>query len=241
MKKILVVAAIVSLVFSGGCIQNNNYQSIESSVPTLNVQGEGKVIAIPDEAIISFGVKSDAKRLAKAYRDNTSKMNAVINTVKGMGLEDKDIKTSSYNISPIYPRDEKGRTIPGQPVSFRVSQQLTVKVRDIAITGELIDKVISSGTNMFSGIQFTSSELEKLQEQAKAKAAVDSKKEAELLANSLGAKVGRILRVNSSFAQPYPTRNTMAFEAASMRSAPKIQAGSMEVKATCNVVYELVQ
>ena len=95
---------------------------------------------------------------------------------------------------------------------------------------------------MFNGIQFTSSEISKLQDEAKTKAAVDSKKKAELLAGSLGARVGRILRVNSSFAQPYPVRgNAMAFESVSMKAAPQIQAGSMEVKSTCNVVYELIQ
>lgn len=242
MYKIFLVLASLCLVTTGGCVQNNNYQSIEKSVPTISVQGEAIVSAIPDEAVISFGVTSEAKTLEKAYEDNTRKMNAVIKAVKGKGVSDEDVTTSSYNISPVYPRDEKGRIIYGKPSAFKVSQTIVVKVRKVSITGDVIDSVVASGTNRFSGIRFTSSKMDELKARAKAMAAEDSRDKAELIAKSLGGQVGRILRVDASRIQPYPARaNTMAFEAASVRATPQIEAGTLEVNATCNVIYELKQ
>lgn len=199
--------------------------------------------AVPDEAIVRFGVMSEEKLLQKAYQKNTDDMNAVIASVKGLGIEEGDIKSSSYSVTPIYPRDEKGYQIPGKPVTFRVSQQLTVKVRDISKLGVLIDKVISSGTNTFGGMQFDSSKFEALQVEAKVKAAKDAKEKAKLLADSLGVKVGKVLRVDGLTLQPRAVMRSaaMSYDSMSTAAAPQIAAGTMEVSASCNVIYEIVQ
>jgi len=242
MMKIPAILLAMFLVLAGvGCARATGYQSLEAGVPTISVQGTGKVEAEPDEAIVRFGVMSEDKYLAKAYKLNTESMNSVISAIKSMGIDSKDIKTSSYTVTPVYERDEKGWQVPGKPATFRVQQQLTIKLRDTSGAGEVIDRIIASGTNVFNGIQFTSSKLEDLRTQAKVKAAKDAREKAVLLAKSLDVKLGRVLRINASISQPYPVRNQVAFEAAAARSVPRIEAGSMEVTSTCNVVYEVLQ
>ena len=168
-------------------------------------------------------------------------MNNVIASVKKKGVETKDITTSSYNVFPVYPRDDAGRQIPGKPVSFRVSQELTVKVREVAKTGEIIDEVVSGGVNTFSGIQFTSGKMNELETEARVEAAKDAENKAQILAEALNVKLGRILRVNQSTNRPYPVNRMMAYDASMARSAPQIEGGTLEVTATCDVVYEIVQ
>lgn len=242
MKRAAFLVSVFAVIFAlTGCIKGDFYRSLVDSLPTVSVQGTGKVTTTPDEAVARFGVTAEDKTLAKAYAENTVKMNSVIETVKGVGVDAKDIQTSSYSVAPVYPRNEQGRQIPGKPVAFRVSQQITVKVRDIQKTGEVIDKVIMSGTNTFSGIQFASSRIEELKEEAKIKASKDAEKKALDLAKSLNVKVGRILKVDSSARQPYPKNMMMAYEAAPMRAGPVVEAGSMEVTATCNIIYEIIQ
>lgn len=237
----VVLFAVSALVAFQGCSRVNTYGSLEGSVPTISVQGLGKVTIKPDEAIIRFGVQTEEKYLEKAYKKNTERTNAVIETVKALGIKDEDIKTSSYNITPIYQRDEKGYQVPGKPASFRVSQSLQVKMRDLPKVGEIIDKVVSSGTNTFSGINFTLSNIEEVQEEAKVKAVKDAREKALILTKNLGVKTGRILRVNTSSPQPYQ-RAMMANEAMLARSnAPSIQPGSMEVTANCSIIYEIIQ
>jgi len=239
---ILLFVIAISLT-TQGCVQSVGYNSIEKSVPTITVKGTGSVEVVPDEAIVRFGVMSEEKSLQKAYQKNTDNMNAVIASVKNLGIEGGDIKSSSYSITPIYPRDEKGYQIPGKPATFRVSQQLTVKVRDISKIGALIDKVISSGTNTFGGIQFDSSKSEALQVEAKVKAAKDAKEKAKLLADSLGVKIGKVLRVDGLTVQPYDVvrKAAMSYDSRAMTAAPQIAAGTMEVTSSCNVIYEIVQ
>jgi uncharacterized protein len=229
------------VLLSSGCQRTCSRAGLEGDLPTMNVRGEGKVEAVPDEAVIKFGVDSDEKTLSKAYSDNSVKMNNVIELLKKMGVEKKDIATSSYNIFPVYPKDDSGRQIPGKPVSFRVRQELTVNVREVGRAGEVIDKVVAFGVNTFSGIQFISGKIDELEAEARVKAAKDAGKKAAALAEALNVKLGRILRVNQSSDRPYPVSKMLAYDTSSVRSAPQIEPGSMEVTAVCDVVYEIVQ
>lgn len=240
---VIYIAILLGLVvpFSSGCQGISLQSSLEGSLPTMAVQGEGKVEIVPDEAIVRFGVTSDEKTLSKAYSGNLTKMNAVIELLKKNGLENTDINTSSFTVVPMYSRDENGRQIPGKPVSFRVSQELTVKIREVDETGEIIDAVISSGVNTFNGIQFTSGRIEEFEAEARINAARDAMDKAKALSAALGVKTGRILRVNQSSNRPYPVNRMMAYDVSMARSAPQIEPGSMEITASCDIICEIVQ
>lgn len=236
-----VLFSAVSIFALEGCARDTGYDSIENSVPTISVQGEGKVEVKPDEAIARFGVTSEDKSLAKAYAHNTTRMNAIISKVKELGIESEDITTSSYNVMPVYPRDEKGYQKPGKPEAFHVSQELTIKMNDVSKAGSIIDGVILSGSNTFNGIWFDSSKIEEIQEEAKVKAAEDAKRKAELLTKGLGVKLGRVIKVSASSPRVYTANKMRTMEAMAMSTAPQVEAGTMEVTATCNVIYEIVQ
>ena len=236
---VLVLGSVILL--SSGCDRICRGGSLEERFSTINVQGEGKVEAVPDEALARFGVASDEKTLSKAYSDNSRKMNGVIAAIKKKGVPAEDITTSSYAVTPVYPLDENGRQLPGKPGSFRVNQELTVKIRDAAKTGEIIDEVLTAGANTFSGIQFTSGKMDDLETEARVKAAKDAGHKAAILAEALNVKLGRILRVNQSSNRPYPVNRMMAYDMSMARSVPQIEAGTMEVTATCDVTYEIVQ
>jgi len=237
----IILVMALTLIAGEGCAQSDGYKSIEDSVPTITVRGTASIETTPDETIAGFGVESEEKLLAEAYEKNTDMMNSVISAVKGLGIQSKDIKTSSYIVNPVYPKDEKGRRIPGSPVAFRVSQKITVKIRDVSQVGVLIDRVLSRGINVFTGIQFGSSKMEKLEDDARAKAAENARQKALLMTESLGVELGRVLRVTEPSGRPYPLKSARAYEAVSAVSAPQIEAGTMEVTADCEVVYEIRQ
>ncbi len=210
-------------------------------IPAIRVRGEGKVVAEPDQAVISFGVQSDEKSMEKAYRENTAKMNAMIDSVKKAGIEPRDIQTSAFSVHPVYTHDDRGR--PLKPSGFTVSQQLTVTVRNLDKAGPLIDEIMAGGANRFQGIQFDSSRREALLKEAKAKAARDAKENAALLADSLGVGLGRILDVTDDMpVQPYPMREVrMMAMSADMGGGMQVEAGSLEFTASCHVEFEIVQ
>ncbi len=241
MKKSVWALIIVITLFCISSGDAQEYNTIENSHPTINVKGEGVIEAIPDEAVINFGISSEARRLTVAYNDNTSKMNSVISVMKNVGIDKKDIKTLSYNVVPVYPRNKKGHQIPGSPVSFKVSQQLTVKVRDISKTGDIIDRAIKNGTNIFQSIQFRSSKIDALRNEAKIQAAKNAKAKAGFYAKTLGVSLGRLLKVNESGSHPVLTRQARMYSNKAMEVSPQIEAGSMEIRETCNLIYEIYE
>lgn len=234
--------AVIScaLVFLG-TVQVHAAGEEKGKTPSIRVRGEGHAEAVPDEATVSFGITSEEKYLEKAYRDNTARMNAVIETVKKMGIAPKDIQTSSFNVSPFYRDEKSGR--PLKPSGFTVSQQLTVLLRDTSKTGPLIDKIISDGANVFNGIQFGSSKVKDMVKEAKVQAAKNAKESAVLLAESLGVKLGRLMDVSDEVVRPYPAAQPrmMAMFAADKAAPPQIEGGSMEVTAYCNVEYAIAE
>ena len=68
---------------------------------SFSVTGEAKVNAVPDIAQVDLGVVTEGGvDVAKLQEQNTTKMNKIIDYLKGQKIDSKDIKTSGYNLSP---------------------------------------------------------------------------------------------------------------------------------------------
>src|SRR3989344_6828315 len=62
------------------------------NVPTITAIREGKVLAKPDIGIVNFSVWRESKDVSTAQTEATKATNAVVEYLKGAGVEDKDIK-----------------------------------------------------------------------------------------------------------------------------------------------------
>ncbi len=109
----------------------------ESQRDTIAIAAEGKVTALPDIASLFVGVTTEKKTVAEAQKENTAKMNAIIAKVKEFGVAPADIRTASYSIYPQYDWVNERQVERG----FQVSQQVEVKVRDLAKIGEVLAAV----------------------------------------------------------------------------------------------------
>jgi len=245
MKKYLLIAAFIlsATVFIAADASAQSCCScrIEDTLPTINARGEGKVTVKPDEAEARFGVTVEGQTLKKAYALHTLSMNALIKAVKAMGISEDDIRSSSYSVSPIYPneRNSYGKKI--DPIGYRVSHQVTVKIRDISKAGDVIDAAMETGATFFYGMSFDSSKRGELEREAKIKAAEDAKVRAAEVAGALGVKVGRVIKIDQSqVSLPRPVMTEKAYNARGVTaSSPDIEAGSLDIRAYCSVVFEI--
>lgn len=213
---------------------------------TITVSDSGEVYAKPDLAIIDFSVVTEAKTVAEALSDNTAKMNAVIESVKGKGVDTKDIKTTVFNIYPryewqretvcsIYPCPEK-RVLAG----YEVTQQLEVKIRDLSKTGDIIQGATDAGSNEVGSLYFTIDKEEDLKKQAREQAINKAKSKAEELADQLGIKLVRIVNFSESGVFPYYA--PMYKEAAGLgggEATPQIETGENKIEVTVSITYEI--
>jgi len=207
---------------------------------TITISGEGRVTAIPDIATTSIGVQTERTTVAAAQKENTEKMNTIIERLKDLGIEKEDIKTTSYNVYPVYDYNRGTRTDRG----FSVDQRVTVKIRDLDKTGEVLAAAAELGANQVGGLNFTVDEPEELRQDARLEALEAAKKKADALTKAAGVKLGGIVGFNEGSAgYPQPVYRALSLEAyggADTAVSPEIEQGSQEVVVTVSVTYEII-
>jgi hypothetical protein len=218
-------------------------QGIEAK-NTITVSDSGEIYAEPDLAITSFSVVTEAKTVAEAMSENTKKMNAVIAVVKGQGVEEKDLKTINFNISPHYDYYGVSSIYPSGKrvlVGYDITQTLQVKIRDLEKVGNIIQAAIDNGSNEASDLQFTIDQQDELKKQAREEAINKAKAKAEELADQLGVKLVRITNFSESNFVPYYALEKAAspLGLGGGGSAPQIETGENKIEVTVYITYEI--
>jgi hypothetical protein len=210
----------------------------------FSVDGSGTVYAKADIANLSVGLKTEVKKTAaEATKENTDKMNEILDAVRKLGIDSKDIKTSSYSLNPVYNWTEAD----GQKlIGYEVYQGVTLKVRDLDKIGDIIAKTTEKGANQVGNIAFTIDDEYELKNQARELAIEKAKEKAEMIAEQTGMKLGDIKGVYESSEAP-----TMAYDYSNARkemavsgssaaiAAPSIEAGQNEIKVNVTLSYEI--
>lgn len=170
-------------------------------------------------------------------------MNEILTVLKDLDIEAKDIKTTSYNLNPIYNWTERdGQKLAG----YEVYQGVTLKVRDLNKMGDIIAKTTEKGANQVGNITFTIDDEYELKNEAREMAIKKAKEKAELIANQTGMKLGKVKSVEENFYAPIDNsyRNVMksmdeAFTEGDKIQAPNIEVGQNEIRVDISLVYEV--
>ncbi len=211
----------------------------------FSVVGSGTVYAKADIANIEVGLKTGAKKTAaEATLDSTNKMNDIISELKKLGIDEKDIKTTNYNLSPVYNyTNNKGQEL----IGYEVTQNVTLKIRDLSKIGDVISKTTEKGANQIGNINFTIDDEFALKNQARELAIQKAKEKAVLIAKQSGMKLGEVKSVyeNSDpnppimFSYSNAKMDLAAGGASSAQPSPSIQSGQNEIKVEVTLVYEV--
>lgn len=205
----------------------------EQKLPSVSVTGEATISKAPDIAVLQAGVTGQAKTARDAMSASAKSMAAVLVALKDAGIAENDIQTSRLSLRPIREPNRNPATI----IAVEASSQLTVRLRDITKSADVLDKMIGAGANLVTGIHFEVSETSKLLDQARAEAVADAKRKAEIYAKAAGVSLGRPLSISEGHvARPMSPRLAMR-EAAAM----PIQPGEEKIGITVQVSYELLR
>lgn len=204
----------------------------------IAVNGEGSVSAVPDSASVSTGVVTEAADPKQALAQNNAAVSALLDVLKNDGIADKDIQTSQFRIDPQYRRSQDQQA-PLQITGYQVTNQLQIRVREIARLGGLLDALVRAGGNQMSGITFEHSRLEELVDEARRRAVADARRRAELYAAAAGVTVGDVISISETdVAVPRPMyRAEVAMMAAD--AAVPVAAGESEIRAMVHVRFAI--
>lgn len=236
---LLAAAAMVVMAFGlyGNAPAKANEKPVEKN--TMSVSGQAKVNVSPDIAYVTLGVITENADAKAAQKANAAAMDKVIIAIKASGVKNEDIKTVNYTIYPKYDYSEK--TGVSSIVGYSVNNSVSVTVRDLSKTGNIIDAAADSGVNVSSSINFDLSNYEEYYNEALKNAVLAAKKKATTMSEALGVKLKMPISVNEGGGYS-PLRNYASYDMkAESAGGTPIQSGSLEITANVSIVYEYVE
>lgn len=203
----------------------------------IQVQGTGTVETRPDVAKLTLGVQTGPQSTAEAaLQILEQRFSAVVEAVGSAGVNEEDIRTTNLSINPVYDFTEGRQTLRG----FEASESIEVTIRDLTQVGEVLTRATVEGVNQAGGITFSSENEEDLQIQAEQAAIEDARQKAELLAESLGVRLGDVkaFTTSSNRSQPPIPFAGNALDVAERSQLP-VPSGTQEYQAHVTVTYEI--
>jgi len=253
MKKIWMVviglALLVSVVALVGCSTEGALNGgtvkvdLNSQQSGVWVTGEGKVTAVPDIAIITVGIEAQELTVVDAQASAAAAMAQVMQVLEDQGIAEEDIQTQYYSIYEVTRWDsDKQEQI---TIGYRVTNTVTVKIREIDNTGAVIDAVAVAGGDLtrINSISFSIDDPSDYYEQARVKAVADAADKAQKLAETAGVELGNPTYISESSYYPGPIyrNDLMAVAEGAPAAETLISPGEMEITTTIQIAYSIVE
>lgn len=234
MSRLGLVVLLTATLGSSACAPMGSPDGMPRRPATVTVSGAGTVAAAPDLAKITIGVVTQALTGAQALAANSQAMERLLQALGGLGIAARDIQTTNISVSPLRRPGKDGQ--PPEITGYEVSNQVRVKVRDLARLGRVLDQQVGQGANLVYGIRFGLQEPAPRLDEARKLAMADARRRAELYATTAGLKLGRVVAVQEAgAASPRPEMAPRVM----MSAAVPVVPGEQEIQASVIVTFTL--
>lgn len=237
MKKLFfsVFTLIAIAAFAISCSPSPS-TSNDAALRTMDVRGVGTVELEPDIARVNIGVRTQSLNVAEALNENNTIAEAIIQSLKDLGVDAQDIQTRNFNVRP----ERESRPGPENEViqNFVVENTISAVIRDFDTLGEILTTVIEEGANTIHGVIFDIEDREGAVEQARQLAIQDAQAQAEDIAEAAGINLVAIHTINiGTNGSPAP-RAESPMDMAVGGDVP-IAGGMLTIRVSANITYEI--
>jgi uncharacterized protein YggE len=235
------LAAVALIVWAGAAFAKTKAPTPQTgnekaSERTLTVAGSGKVYMTPDIAYVTIGVHTEDPVAKTAVADNNEQTQEVIDTLKDLGIDAKDIQTTNFSIYPQQEYDSEGK--PTGELKYVVDNSVLVTVRDLELVGSVLDQAVLAGANNINGIQFDLADRTAAQSVARKAAVANAEAKAQELAEAAGVTLGQVQTISEfTSGAPVPMYDMRA--SAPVASSVPVEAGQMALTIEVNIVYQI--
>lgn len=204
----------------------------------VSVTGSGEVVAAPDRATITLSIAARAKDLAAAQAEADKVVAKVMEVADGLDIDEKKVQTTGIQIQPEFEWVNGKRN----PLGYLVQRTTTIQLDDLSKLGKLIEQTLATGVNEVSPPVLSSSKSKELARAALRLAGEDATRNAEALADSLGASLGEVYSATGQGGEP-PSPPPMMMKAMRAEMAGDVAetyaAGEIRVTASVQAQFEL--
>ena len=203
----------------------------------VTVVGQGTAYGQPDQATVVVGVESFAATVAEATTQNQTTLDNVMAALAAAGIAAEDIQTTNYSL---FAEQTYGENGPTGIAGYRVSNQVNVKIRDIALVGDVLAAVTEAGANAIYGVNFSVADPAALEAEARALAMQDAANRAASLAELGNVALGDITVISEVVGTPVmPLGGGYAMEQQAASVAPGISPGQLSYQVQVQVTYSI--
>lgn len=216
-SKIVLVAMIAALsLVATPLVSAQQTDMFPPPQRTISTTGTGVVTVEPDMATFSVGLEARNEEMKPAQDEVTDEANAITEMLLEKGVADKDIRTSSYQVTPENKYDRNGNFVRIEHYVVRMS--ITITVRDMDLVGELLDETVTLGADFVSRISFSVSDPDPHIQEARKAAIADAKLKAEDYATGSDSTLTGLFSLWES-SSPQPTARESMDAPMSMEAA----------------------
>jgi uncharacterized protein len=202
----------------------------------ISVNGTGKIYLTPDVAYIFIGVQSQDENVGSALTKNNEKAQAISAKLQELGVEAKDIQTSSFNIYPTQQYDTEGKPT---VMLYTVDNTVNVTVRDLTSMGKILDGVVRVGANSINGINFDVIDRTKAVSDARKVAISDARSQADEIALAAGVQVDQLYNMSVYMNDaPAPLYDSKGGSAMTAGQVP-VAAGQLVITVNVSASYTI--
>ena len=219
-------AVVFALAFSTPGVADEQQHIITTS-------GHGEAHGQPDMATLSAGVNADAPTAATALSNANKNMQAVLATLKRLGVPDKDIQTRDFSVRPQY---ATGNGEAPRLTGYQVTNQVEVRLQDIGKLGPALDALVTAGANQINGVNLSIQDPAALLAAARVSAVADARVKAETFAKAAGVTLGPILSIHENGnSGPRP----VVFAAMAKAASVPVALGEETIDADVIIAWEI--
>ena len=213
---------------------------VATNGPIVELTVHESVEAEPDIVTVGAGVTTQARTAVEAMRTNATAMQAVIDRIKALGIAERDIQTTGINLGAMY--DYNQQTQRQVFRGYQAGNRVSVKLRDIQRTGDVLDALVAAGATDLSGPDWSIDDDTAARAQARRQAMETARDQALEYARSAGFSGIRLLEISEQVApqRPMPMMRGMVQAEADAASTP-VQPGMVEAGVTVRVTYEMTR
>ena len=214
----------------------NTTTAVANDATLLNISAQAEAKRVPDVALLSAGVVTQAADGNTAMRENATQMDKVMAAIKASGIAERDIQTSGINLNPQYRyADNEAPKI----IGYQASNTVSLKVRDIAKLGRVLDSLAAQGANQINGPSFEIDQPEPVYDEARLAALKKAQARAETYAKALGLRVRRIVSISESNGGGFRPMPMMAMARGKAEMDTAVAPGETTLSVSLDVVFEM--
>lgn len=212
-----------------------------SDLRTVTVQGEAELVREPDQAVVRFGVVTEAQDPEEARRLNAEAAAAAMNVVRDLGIAERKITLETLSLQPQREYDQENRRWIER--GYEAQRQVSVEIDDLEELPLLVARVVQQGANRLAGIAYGLQDQTSVRQDALREAVLNARAKAELMATTAGATLGPVQSMTEqAMDMPRPVYTRAMLATASKDAAPEpdaYAAGEITVRTTVQVTFQL--